>query len=201
MIVFTDSNLKTDLLLFRNHAEMLVPPRKYFNEFILYSEGGNTHFYIGSSSNGAYELLRSFFTRLYPCYVKESNPSIKRGRGRIYYVSREKKKSFEYYFPDLLNSIATLAAMFPECNIAYLCRVYSSLSLSGRKYGLFIRISSCEEYNKEIMEFLDQQIRSLKKRHGIKMKRCRFVIPLRKNSMSMAFNLASFIRIPEDVHV
>ena len=75
-IIFTDLKPETDVFIYRQMCEMLIPQKECTNRFRIKATGEMTDFYIGSNDLLSLRFMKSFFSRLYSLKYEEEKESV-----------------------------------------------------------------------------------------------------------------------------
>ncbi len=200
-IVFLETGFDTDLLLYRERSTLLLPDRHEENRFVVTSGRDGTFFYIGSSSEGQFQMLKSFFERVYPCTVRKCGAPDGFIEGRVYINSRRNRKREDFYYPSFMRNVINIPSMIPGLEIQYQALVKSSFSLLRRRkysFAVLIGYTGNAESVKAADEAVKDEMLRLKRRFGWKFRMKRKSGRLRSFSMVDPFSLSSFIRITAD---
>ena len=201
IITFNAEDIKTDLIMYRERCPLLIPDYHEENRFVVISQNGSTSFFIGSSSDGQFTIMKSFFERIYNCSVELSGPPPRTLHSVLYVNSRRNRKFRDFYYPQFMRNIVNVPNMVPEIQAVYSVIIRSGKSLTGRKkysFGFVLGTTSGQEIEKALMDIMDQEIRRLRLRFRFRLRRRKKDARLFPLIMDDPFTLSSFVRIPED---
>lgn len=200
-IVFQSEGIRTDLLLYRERSALLIPDLHEENRFVAVSREGSTSFFIGSSSEGQFALLKSFFQRVYDCTV-EPDPGPKPTlRCRIYTNVHRNRKFIDFYYPQFVRSAVNVPNMIPGIEASYTVIIRSGKSITRKRKFSFAIVTgsvSGEEEKLSLLNTLDQEVTRMRERFRYKLRVHRRNSKLRSVLFDDPFVLCSFVRIPED---
>ncbi|MGC8608794.1 MAG: hypothetical protein ACP5UV_02860 [Thermoplasmata archaeon] len=202
-VIFTSTDFKTDIMLYRDTSYLLLPAKGTSNSFRISSHDGRLHFHVCSEIEINYGLLSQFFTRNYPCYLKEDQNGIENGMKYRYYVNRSSdRKLGEIYFPRILRNIVNISYSFPELQMEYSAEIRGNTRGSG-KYSMYVKFGMMEDsaYSSGIEDFIANEFLELKRRKMWKFARKKGKFALKTDLLSNTFNMINFVRIPEDINV
>ncbi len=203
-VIFTSRDFRTDIMLYRDTSYLLLPASGGVNKFRIVSYDRRLHFYICSSTETGYVLFSQFFTRNYPCYVKEEYDNEMNGMNHHYFVNRSSdRKLGDIYFPRLLRNIVNISYSFPEAMMEYSASIRRNRKGKGGKYSIYIGFGIRENsgYSGEIYDFIRNEFQKLKSETSWKFSRKAGRFLLRTDMLSNTFNMINFLRIPEDINV
>ncbi|PYB67819.1 hypothetical protein DMB44_07215 [Thermoplasma sp. Kam2015] len=202
-IVFTGSDLRTDFKIYRSFSQLLLPMGRSTNEFFVECRDGKVHFFVGSDDHTSFNFISRFFMRLYPSYVVQEAPDLRDRNWRRYLMGRGDRRSGEFYFPDLMDSIVSFHHTFPDIDLTYRCSIISSRSRSTIRYSVYIDVAVGQSsLNTDgIFALFERTLGYLRMRHGVRLRRNMLLPMIMDNKMRYTFNLINFVRIPVDIDV
>lgn len=195
-IIFTDLKPETDVFLYRQMCEMLIPQNDCTNRFRIKATGDITDFYIGSDDLLSLRFMKSFFSRLYSLKYEEEKEDVKEMKVFSMYRVTGYRDDGPIMVPSLLQNIAFIHNVAGN-------DVYLDVAIYHHrrgKAGVSLRIGFTEDdpVNNKIMSSIHTQIASFSKKSGINVKRVRKKggYHIRKG-IDPRF-LVNFVRIPLD---
>lgn len=204
-ITFTSENLKTDFMLYKELSYLLIPSESQENRFVINSGENYVHFYLGSTSYRNFAMMESFFTRIYDCVVEPvEQPSFQFARKILVTNSPRNKRRGDFYYPEFIRNVVYLPFSLRNMNMSYQIAIRSSVSKLRKEKRfsmfMFVGFDGDEGSINEAIHYFRKEMRSIKseKRWGLKIIKERDKIRVRTNVLYRSFNLANFIRIPED---
>lgn len=201
---FTDENIRTDFLLYRDRSYLALPSEGEENRFLIQSSDTNIDFYVGSTSMENYTTIQKFFEKLYSCYIKDEIPSPLNANGSV--TLRNSKQSRRHgfrYFPGFIKNVIYLPSSVPDLTLQYEVIIRSRESrLTGRKRFNFCTSVRTEYHGgsiRSVSDYIKGEVARLRKDRNWRMKvsrsgRARF----RADIFSDPLLLSNFVRVPED---
>ena len=195
-IIFTDLKPETDVFIYRQMCEMLIPQKGCTNRFRIKATGEITDFYLGSDDLLSLRFMKSFFSRLYPLKYEEEKESVEEVKVFNLYRVTSYRADSPIMVPSLLQNIAFIHNV-AENDVYLDVAIYHH---RGGKAGVSLRIGFTSEdpVNNKIMRSIHTQIAGFSKKSGIKVRK------VRKNGgyhirkgIDPRF-LVNFVRIPID---
>ena len=105
-IIFTDLKPETDVFIYRQMCEMLIPQKECTNRFRIKATGEMTDFYIGSNDLLSLRFMKSFFSRLYSLKYEEEKESVEEVKVFNLYRLTSYRIDGPIMVPSLLQNIA-----------------------------------------------------------------------------------------------
>jgi len=200
-LVFTKDKVKTDLMLYKEKAELLIPGVNEENRFHALCSGNTTRFFITSTSLEDLNRMRFFFYRLYDAITEDSDIDFNNFSKRLVLAnSRNFKKEREKYYPRFVRNILEFSEMDEERQLLYTVIIRSARNrlLKKIRFNFLIAVSASSTYTlSRIHDYAIQEIASMKSEVQWKLKMPRRV-SLVDNLLKNPFNLVNFIRIPSE---
>lgn len=193
--------MHTDLLLYKERSELLVPDINEENRFLIESQGKSIVFMIGSTSEGQYLTLKAFFERLYSIRIERCDTPDRFLSGRILLNGRRNGRKTDFYYPSFVRNLVNLPSMLPELRLQYQAVIRSSISLLGHKrysFAVLIGYTGNTESAKTVEGYLKQETARMRKRFGWKLRMKKSAGRLRPSVLRESFVLSSFVRVPFD---
>lgn len=204
IVLAIQEDIKTDLLLYRDRAYLLIPSQDAENEFKVISAADSTNFYISSTTRQDLSNLKEFFRKLYPCEFLEENPvEVRTDRTFTLVNSTVNTRLREFHFDSLISSIINFSKPVENGLLLYSVMIRSyTTRLSKKKRFSFIvsvSISGNESIMSDFENMITQMIRRMKKESGWKMKlTSKGHIRFRTDILTNPFCLNPFVSIPQD---
>jgi hypothetical protein len=195
-ITFTDLEPKTDIFMYRQMSEMLVPQKGSTNRFRISTSKAITDIFIGSDDMLSLKFMKSFFSRLYRLKFDDVNEElIEPEIFSVFRISR-RRKSNPVIVPSLLQNL-TFVHSVVDVPVIIDSAIYR---VGNEKASVAIRIGFIqkEAFLAKIEKSLQPEIRKFSKQSGIH---------LRKIKNWKQFNilkgidprqLINFVRVPLD---
>ncbi len=105
-IIFTDLGPETDIFLYRQMCELLVPQKGSVNRFRIHGADSLTDFYVGSDDLLSLKFMKSFFSRLYPLKYEDVTEDIREPELYSLYRVTGVKEDGPIMVPSLLQNVA-----------------------------------------------------------------------------------------------
>ncbi len=197
-INFTDTQIETDLLLYRERASLLIPDYGEENRFVVVSRNENVSFLIGSTSPGQYDLLKSFFQRIYPCKVRKSEPPMHVVGGHIILNSRRNGKRRDFFYPSFLRNVINISTMLNGITVQYQVIIRSRAFLHRKRYSFALAIGYLgdAEASGAFSQAVRGELDRLRRRFSWKMKLRRRDSRLSQFTFEDPFALSTFVHVP-----
>ena len=203
-IVFTGEDLRTDMLLYRDRAYLLIPSREGENEFVAVAGDERINFYVSSTSLQDHANVREFFTRVYHCELQETDPPDYGRENRLTMVnSFLNKRVREFHFGSLISSVINFSRPFEGSSLLYVVKIrsYSGWIRKEKRFSFVVSmsVSGNEGMSSEFENVIKQNLKRIRRESGWRMKISnRKAIRFRTNALSNPFCLNPFVVIPED---
>ncbi len=198
-ITFTDLKPETDIFLYRQMCEMLIPQKNCTNRFRIRATGEVTDFYIGSDDLLSLRFMKSFFSRLYPLKFESQAEKMEEARVFSLYRIRGCRDDGPIMVPSLLQNIAFIHNV-AENDVFLDVALYHN---GSGKVGVSLRVGFVDEtpVNVKILKNIQSNIRMFSKKSGMKISRMgRHGSHHIRRGIDPRF-LANFVRIPLDEDV
>ena len=195
-IVFTDLRPETDLFMYRQMSELLVPQKNCVNRFRMHSTGDLVDFYIGSNDVLSLKFIKNFFFRLYSLKFEDVEESIAEPEYSTVYVTKGVREGAPMVAPSLLQNLAFMMEV-SDCDVLTDMAIYNT---GKGKAGMSFRIGFSEKTpsTEKIMEKTAGGIKTYSKQSGTKIVKLRNEKHfLRIRGMDPRF-LINLVRIPLD---
>ncbi|MCW6170778.1 MAG: hypothetical protein LVQ96_06365 [Thermoplasmatales archaeon] len=200
-LVFTKDRVKTDLMLYKEKAELLIPKVNEENRFHALCNGNTTRFFITSTSLEDLNRMRFFFYRLYDAITEDADVDFNNFSNRFVLANlRNFRKDREEYYPRFARNLLEFSEMDEETPLLYtvIIRSARTLLLKRVRFNFLVMVSSSSRYGlSRIHGYILQEMIAMKKEAGWKMRTPR-TPSLVDNLLKNPFNLVNFIRIPSE---
>lgn len=203
-VLFVIKDFRTDLLLYRERAALLLPDKGQRNTFIISHDSEESRFFIKSSSQAGLAYMKAFFSKLYMCsFERQDPPQIEAHRTLIIRPSlrnfRRKQKYSAGFVRTLTQGLSSVRDITYRADV--IIETSRPVSARSRHYGFSIRIQlSGDPMNFDpAISVIRESLRQMKEDHGLILKlgeRKKF--RLLRNLLKDPFQLSSVVRIPED---
>ena len=128
-LVFTSSDVQTDMLLYRDRSYLLIPSRNEENIFVAIPGGDRTEFYVYSTSLQDHANIREFFRKLYACELEKADPPELSGEMRLILVnSFLNRRVKEFHFSSLIASVVNFMGPVEGSTLRYAVKIRSAWS-------------------------------------------------------------------------
>lgn len=200
-LVFTRDRIKTDLMLYKEKSELLIPSPGEENRFHALCTSTITRFFISSTSLESLSRMRFFFYRLYDAIAEETDISFGEYSHRISLTnSTIMHRKVENYYPRFVKNVFELPEVIDDLPFLYTVVIRSSGHLLSKRlsFNFLTMISSTSDDNiSKLRNYLTQEIIAMKAEMKWKLKMPR--IPWMKDDIFRnPFNLVNFVRIPSE---
>ncbi len=199
LLSFIQSDVPTDLLLYRERSTLLIPDSGEENRFVVQSIHGTIQYLIGSTSEGQYNLMKSFFERVYDCSVNRCEPPDRMAGGRVLLNSWRNRRRRDFYYPSFIRNMINLPDMASGLEFQYQVVIRSSEGVFRKRkfsFAILFGYSGSSESIKAAEVSMADEIRRLRKRFRWKLVRKRNNGRLSAFSMTDPFSLSTFVRVP-----
>ncbi len=200
-LIFTKERIKTDAMLYKEKAGLLIPPLNEENRFHALCTSSLTRFFISSTSLEGLDRMKFFFYRLYDAITEDSELPLEKYSSRFVLAnSWTIRHEHESYYPRFAKNLFDLPEVMEDVSFLYTVVIRSSKKLLSKRlaFNFMTMISSTSDYNTaRLRDYLTQE--TIAMRGEIKWK---LRIPRKPymvdNALKDPFNLVNFVRIPSE---
>ncbi|MEM0155382.1 MAG: hypothetical protein QW597_02110 [Thermoplasmataceae archaeon] len=197
-------NVKTDLLLYRDRAYLLIPSTDAENEFLVMANKESIRYFISSTTSQDLSNLREFFRKLYPCEFINEEPAAIHDAQTLVLVNRGwNSRVREFHSESFLSLLVNFPKPLKESTLKFSVRIrsYTTKLSRKRKFSFIVStsISGCETTFRDFEILVRQNLRRMKEESGWKMKVCaKKIIKFRTDLLFNPFCLNPFVSIVPD---
>jgi hypothetical protein len=203
-VLFMIKDFRTDLLLYRERAALLIPDRDQRNTFVITNDGESIRYFLKSTSQTGLSYMKAFFSKLYMCnFEKMDPPGFEPLRTVVLKTALRNFRGRQKYSAGFVRTLTGGLSSVRDLMYTVEVIVESSNRLSARRrhYGFSVRITLSGDpvtFDSAI-SVIRESLREMKEDKGPVLKlteKKRF--RLLRNLLKDPFQLSSVIRIPED---
>jgi len=197
-------DFRTDMLLYRERAALLLPDKDQRNSFIISHDGNEVRFFIKSTTLAGLSYMKAFFSKLYLCnFERQDPPQIDALRILVIRPSLRNFRGKQKYSAGFVRTLTQGLASVRDLNYQAEVIIETSRPVSARRrnYGFSIRIQlSGDPINFDpAISVIRESLRQMREDHGLVLKLNESKkFRLLRNLLKDPFQLSSVVRIPED---
>ena len=199
-LIFSTGEIKTDSMLYRDKAYLLLPEPGTENAFTVLCDEQQTRFFISSSARKNLERLELFFFRIYGTIIEDSPVMHRYSSSLTIFNSLLNLRTGDFYHPRFIRNILDFPHIDHDIRFSYTVRIRSSNTwrIGRRRYNFFISIGfdSAGDMDR-FRDLVANEILSLKESAKWRMRISRSSGIL-DNLLRNPFNLINFVRIPSE---
>ena len=199
-LIFSTGEIKTDSMLYRDKAYLLLPEPGTENAFTVLCDEQQTRFFISSSARKNLERLELFFFRIYGTIIEDSPAMHRYSSSLTIFNSLLNLRTGDFYHPRFIRNILDFPHIDHDIRFSYTVRIRSSNTwrIGRRRYNFFISIGfdSAGDMDR-FRDLVANEILSLKESAKWRMRISRSSGIL-DNLLRNPFNLINFVRIPSE---
>lgn len=199
-LIFSTGEIKTDSMLYRDKAYLLLPEPGTENAFTVLCDEQQTRFFISSSARKNLERLELFFFRIYGTIIEDSPAMHRYSSSLTIFNSLLNLRTGDFYHPRFIRNILDFPHIDHDIRFSYTVRIRSSNTwrIGRRRYNFFISIGfdSAGDMDR-FRDLVANEILSLKESAKWRMRISRSS-GIMDNLLRNPFNLINFVRIPSE---
>ena len=197
---FSTGEIKTDSMLYRDKAYLLLPEPGTENSFTVLCDEKQTRFFISSSARKNLERLELFFFRIYGTVARDSPVTKRYSFNLTIFNSSLNLRKGDFYHPRFIRNILDFPLIDHDIRFSYTVRIRSGNTwrIGRRRYNFFISIGFDSAGDMErFRDLIANEILILKESAKWRMRISRSPRII-DNLLRNTFNLINFVRIPSE---
>jgi hypothetical protein len=201
-ILFPNTDIKTDSLLYREKSRLLLPEPRTQNLFLVHSDHYNTRFFLSSESQRNLERMESFFSRLYDTIFEDSELPPMEGESSAV-ILRNSFLNFrrkEFYHPAFVRNIFDYTSIDSSAVMRYCVSIRSGTSRMriADRFNFTVTIGfNSGDVQKKFSDLLGSELKIMRKQAGFRLRKSG-AAKMTDNLLSKPFNLINFVRVPSE---
>ncbi len=201
-ILFSKEGFRTDLLLYKERAALLIPGKNGRNQITVVGEDSEVRFFIGSTESSGLSYLKAFFSKLYPVSFDDTAPPDLERLDSVVIKPSQWQGRKKNYSAGFMRTIIQGLSAIEGFSFRMDTIIESHRSLRKRmKYSFAVRIelSGDPVHFEKAKSMVQDSISQTRSDGGLRLKstaRKRF--RLQRKALKDPYLLSSVVRVPED---